>query len=104
MTAPLTAEERAEVVKRSIDATQHTHLNLTAAHRAAFVSALDVPDLLAPLDAAEERAQAAEGALARVEALADEWDEIADAWPYAHWHDSQKANAHSVRAAMEGKP
>lgn len=38
--------------------------------------------------------------LAKVEALADEWEAVADQWPYAHWHDSQKANAKALRAAL----
>lgn len=64
----------------------------------------DVPDLLAALDAATERAEKAEAALARVEAALSahpecdryaEDDVITCGW---------KRAVHSVREAMEGKP
>ena len=51
--------------------------------------------------AASER-DALAATVARVRELADEWDEVADKWPYAHWHNSQKANAASLRAALDG--
>ena len=56
--------------------------------------------LAAEREAFRQRVLDAEAKVARVEALADLWDEVADKWPYAHWHDSQKANAKSLRAAL----
>lgn len=58
-------------------------------------SSADVPELLAALDAAEERAQAAEGALARVEGLIA----LEESTPGA-----VDGLLSSIREAMEGKP
>ena len=52
----------------------------------------------------ETKPEAAEAALAglvaKIKALAGEWDEVANKWHYAVWHESQKANARDLRAII----
>lgn len=101
MTAPLTPERLAEVGARADDAQQafltgtvgappNTEgLSKDDAIDVLGSSAADVPDLLDAVERLTERAERAEGALARVEALS--------------WSLSP-ADGPRVREAMEGKP
>lgn len=41
--------------------------------------------------------------LAAVGAVPDEWDEAADKWPYAVWHDQQKVLADDLRRVLAGE-
>lgn len=64
-----------------------------------FALVASPPTVLALLDRVAEL----EAVVGRVEALADKWDEVANKWPYAVWHDSQKANARNLRAVLAGE-
>lgn len=64
----------------------------------------DVPDLLAALDAATERAERAEAALERVEALAEDWEVRCEFYRGTGNFRAHRAVTDQLREAMEGKP